>query len=269
MFSVIIPIYNRFSVLQRAVESVLLQKFQEFEIILVDDGSSEDVNFILEKFIDSRLRIIRSLHMGASVARNVGIANARFEWIAFLDSDDWWVPEKLDRFRSFISQNPAFDFVYSGFSYWDDVKNVATPIIHLPTKDLKHILLVNNIIYGTSIAVVKRSRLQEVNGFDISFPARQDIDLYVRLSRIIEFGFIAESLCFISFKSEKRISSNPVNRLIGYMMFYRKHRSYMDFSQRSYTCKRILYFAYRCKNWRVIFQFVIPAIPSIVLKLKY
>ncbi|HYC84125.1 MAG TPA: glycosyltransferase [Chryseosolibacter sp.] len=269
MFSVVIPVYNRSSVLERALESVLTQTCQSFEILVMDDGSQEDITVVTGKFDDPRIKVVRLLHMGACVARNVGIAMAKYEWIAFLDSDDWWHAGKLAEFKKYIEANPDRDFVYSAFSYWDETSNVATPIMDQPVANMTSILLVDNIIHGTSIVVIRRKRLMEVDGFDVTFPARQDLDLYVRLSKIVRFGFIPVSLCYISYKTEKRISTNPVNRLVGYVMFYKKHRGIMTFGQRVYTSKRILFFAYRCRDWKRVFAYVLPAIPSILFKFKY
>ena len=97
MVSVIIPVYNRFQTIQYCIESVLIQSYQDFEIIVVDDLSTDNTCDIVESLKDARIRLIKlDKKGGAQVARNKGIIEARGEWIAFLDSDDLWEDKKLE-----------------------------------------------------------------------------------------------------------------------------------------------------------------------------
>ena len=92
--SVIIPTYNRESYLERAIISVLEQTYTDYELIIIDDGSTDDTVSILNKY-DKNIRKYSILHSGVSAARNFGITKAHGQWIALLDSDDYWLPEKL------------------------------------------------------------------------------------------------------------------------------------------------------------------------------
>ncbi|MGA7301658.1 MAG: glycosyltransferase family A protein, partial [Candidatus Sulfotelmatobacter sp.] len=94
--SVVIPTYNRAGTVPRAIESVLAQTFTDLEVIVVDDGSSDDTGKVLGEMFGERIRYFAQVNQGASIARNRGIEEARGEWIAFLDSDDLWEKEKLE-----------------------------------------------------------------------------------------------------------------------------------------------------------------------------
>lgn len=109
MFSVIIPCYNRSEEVEHAVRSVLNQSFTDFEVIVVDDGSTDNTaEYLNNHFSDSRLRIVSIAHIGRSGARNCGIETARGKWICFLDSDDEYMPGVLEAFRHQITSNPDF-----------------------------------------------------------------------------------------------------------------------------------------------------------------
>ena len=103
MISVIIPTYNRASLLPRALDSVLRQTWEDLEVIVVDDASRDDTPQVMAACTDPRVRYIRlEKNSGACVARNTGVAQARGEWIAFQDSDDLWLPEKLEKQMAYL-----------------------------------------------------------------------------------------------------------------------------------------------------------------------
>ena len=104
-FSVIIPTFNRAYCLERAIDSVLNQSFKDFELIIVDDGSTDDTVEVLKKY-QNKISYIKTKNLGVSHARNVGIKKSRGEWIALLDSDDEWHENKLELQNKFISENP-------------------------------------------------------------------------------------------------------------------------------------------------------------------
>ena len=118
--SVVIPTYNRASKVRNAIESVLAQTVSDFEVIVVDDGSSDDTGRSLEEIFGDRIRYYPQANQGASVARNKGIAEARGEWIAFLDSDDLWEKEKLEwQFRSLERFGPKCGGCYTDTRFYN------------------------------------------------------------------------------------------------------------------------------------------------------
>src|SRR5690606_38944730 len=96
MISVVIPLYNKEVYIKQTIENVLKQSYQEFEILVVDDGSKDNGPAIVKSFTDSRIKLIQKINGGVSSARNVGIQNAKYEYIAFLDADDIWLPNHLE-----------------------------------------------------------------------------------------------------------------------------------------------------------------------------
>ena len=119
--SVIIPLYNKAPYLRRALDSIAAQTFADFEVIVVDDGSTDDGATIVEKYPDSRFRLIRQANAGPGAARNAGIAQARGELIAFLDADDEWLPEFL------------YESVRLLESFWPEVASVTCGYIEHPS----------------------------------------------------------------------------------------------------------------------------------------
>lgn len=113
--SVVIPLYNKASYVQRALESVLAQSVSDLEIIVVDDGSSDDGLAVVERFRDARLRVIRQTNAGPGAARNRGLAEARSDYVAFLDADDQWMPDFLEDGVSTLDRHPAAAAVSCGW----------------------------------------------------------------------------------------------------------------------------------------------------------
>lgn len=123
--SIIIPTYNRAHLIERAIESVLHQTYQDFELIIIDDGSTDNTDDIINKFQKKDDRIIYLKHdrnKGGSAARNTGIKASRGEYIAFLDSDDEWLPEKLEKQMDFFESN-NYGFIYCNMIIEDKIDN--------------------------------------------------------------------------------------------------------------------------------------------------
>jgi glycosyltransferase involved in cell wall biosynthesis len=183
--SVVVPAYNRVALLPRAIESVLHQTYQDFEIVVVDDGSTDGTARSLEGFRDSRIRCVRlSRRGGAARARNVGIRTARGEWIAFLDSDDEWLPPYLERQLSRLRAQPEAAVVSCPCSH--EVGGVLTPRPRkpLPEGDVFDVLIMDQTRRSmtASAHIVRRDALLAVDCFDEQLPAANDLDLLLRLA---------------------------------------------------------------------------------------
>jgi len=116
LFSVIIPVYNGAVTLARAIESVLAQSYAGYEVIVVDDGSTDGSRAVARDFAE-RIRYFRQDNAGVSAARNAGARHARGEWLAFLDADDWYYPDRLRRHAEWIMRDPALDFLTGDYDY--------------------------------------------------------------------------------------------------------------------------------------------------------
>ncbi|MBK0347367.1 glycosyltransferase family 2 protein [Aerococcaceae bacterium zg-ZJ1578] len=149
LVSIITPVYNAERFLEVMIESIVNQTYQEWELILVDDKSQDNSVQIMEKWqeIDSRIRYIElEENSGAAVARNRGMAAARGRWIAFIDSDDFWTPDKLSFQLSFMQMTKAA-FTYTDFALVDENGNVIKPQVHVPDR-----LDYNGLLKNTAIA---------------------------------------------------------------------------------------------------------------------
>lgn len=270
VFSVVIPVYNRMELLRRAVSSVLAQSFTQYEIVIVDDGSASPVGDTLSEVPFEKLKYIKTPNMGAAVARNIGISLAKGQWIAFLDSDDVWLPQKLQRVYEHIGIHGDTFCYYSGFRFVNssDGKMINEIIEPKIPSNYTDALKVGNPILAFSSFVASRNKILEVNGLDKTFKARQDVDLYMRLSKISSFICIPEVLSEFYVNAEDRITSNFKNRLQGFISYYDKYSEMLSFSNKSYLSKRIVYFAYRTGKWGDMMKYLIRAVPSILFKVK-
>lgn len=115
--SVVIPVYNGAGTIARAIESVLAQTYQAHELIVVDDGSTDDTAAVVADF-GARVRYIRQPNSGVSAARNAGAAAATGDWLAFLDADDWYYPDRLRWHAQWIGRDPSLDFLTGDYDYW-------------------------------------------------------------------------------------------------------------------------------------------------------
>lgn len=257
LFSVVIPTYNRINELKKAIKTALAQTENNLEVIVIDDHSTDGTVAWLQTIKDSRLQVLSNKRTkGACGARNTGIEATKGKWIAFLDSDDWWDLLKLEIIKKNIELHPQYNVFYSA-CYYVNSKGDLNPI---PTTgvsgNLTKFLGRMNPVRGFSGLVVKKPSLIEVGCFDETLPARQDIDLYFRLSAKEQFRFIPDLLVYVSFFAENKISFNPKNRLAGWMKVYKKHKASMSLSDRVYQQKRIASFAFQAKAYHIFLLFL-------------
>ncbi|MBW2623476.1 MAG: glycosyltransferase [Deltaproteobacteria bacterium] len=181
MVSVIIPSYNRAGILSRAIDSVLAQTFRNFELIVVDDGSSDETPEVLEGYRD-RLKALTIRHGGVSAARNRGIKEAGGEFIALLDSDDSWLPEKLAVQTDFFIRNPSARICQTGEIWHRRGKRVNPGKRHQkPSGDIFYPSL-KLCLVSPSTVMIGRDIFDDVGLFDESLPACEDYDLWLRIS---------------------------------------------------------------------------------------
>jgi len=229
--SVIIPIYNRAHVLARAIQSVLDQTYQDFEIIVVDDGSTDNTEEIVKSFNDPRIRYIRhEENKGAAAARNTGIKAAKGEFIAFQDSDDKWLPEKLEKQMKVFENAPAkVGVVYTGFWRIENNKKIYIPFSWLTQKEgnIHKELLKENFI-GTPAALVRKECFEKAGMFDEKLPRLQDWELVIRLSKYYNFKCIDEPL-LISYYTLDSISANNDALIKALKLILSKH--FNDFAE--------------------------------------
>jgi glycosyltransferase involved in cell wall biosynthesis len=223
--SVIIPTRNRASYLGGAVRSVLAQSFDDLEIIVVDDCGDDNSERVVTSFRDPRIRYLRhDRQRGGAAARNTGIAHASGEYIAFLDDDDEWYPEKLARQMSVLGASPPeIGGVYTGYFIVDRSSGqIRGQIVPNHRGDLSQALLAENCIGSTSSMLLRRSCLDKVGGFDERLPSFQDYDLWLRLARKYQFECLRAPLLKY-FVHGKKIWTNPQALTQGLELMLRKY----------------------------------------------
>ncbi len=196
--SVIIPTYNRADLIGRAIQSVLNQTYQDFEIIIIDDASTDNTEEVVNSFGDERLRYIRHKeNSGESAApRNTGIKAAKGEYIALLDSDDEWLPEKLEKqINKFHSVAPDVGVVYCGYASVLD-KTGETLAEHMPNErgDVFESAVDGSIRLGGDTPLIRKECFQKVGMFDLEVLGSDDWDLHIRLAKEYKFDFVPEIL---------------------------------------------------------------------------
>ncbi len=191
--SVIIPTYNRAKTIKRAINSVKQQSFQPKEIIVVDDGSSDETAKILDSI--EGIKVLRQENKGVSAARNAGIKIAQSEWIAFLDSDDWWFEDKLLKQASFHKKNPEI-FISQTDELW--IKHGVQIIKPKKFAKKKQGFIfepsLKMCLISPSAVMIHKSIFEDVGLFDENLPACEDYDLWLRITKKYYVGLIDEPL---------------------------------------------------------------------------
>lgn len=224
--AVIIPTYNRAHVIARALRSVLNQTYRNLEVIVVDDGSTDDTQRVVESFADSRVRYLRSAgNRGATAARNLGIRNSSAEFVAFQDSDDEWLCDKLEKQMVVFAQAGGnVGVVYSGFFRIEGKKAFYYPSDAVSNKsgNVLAALLRGNFV-TTQAAVVRRECLLSSGMFDEQLPRFQDWELFIRLAKRFEFICVDEPL-LLAYYSPVSITASERNLSVALKMILEKHQ---------------------------------------------
>ncbi|MBE9214636.1 glycosyltransferase family 2 protein [Plectonema cf. radiosum LEGE 06105] len=193
--SIIIPAYNAMNYLPQTLESVLKQTFTDFEVLIINDGSSDNIVEWFYNIVDSRVKLISQENQGVSAARNIGIKNSKADYIAFIDADDLWEPTKLEKQLQCFKDNPSVGLVHSAMTMIDqEGKSLGRTFISNVEGDaLKPLLEQNTIV--TSSVIVRRSCL-DVGNFDNNLRSSEDWELWVRIALRYPIMLIKEPLVF-------------------------------------------------------------------------
>lgn len=190
LVSVIIATYNRADLVVQAVESVLNQTYGNIELIVVDDGSTDHTHKALERY-QGKLTYIYQKRSERSKARNEGFRHSGGDYIAFLDSDDLWLPTKIEKQAQLLNEEPDVGLVYTDVQFVDSNGNAHVGAVSWDTPQRAHMyedLMTHNIITGTTSSVmVRRTCLNDVGLFDESMNTCEDLDLYRRIARYYRF----------------------------------------------------------------------------------
>lgn len=184
MFSVVIPLYNKELSIQNTIQSVLNQSYQDFEIIVINDGSTDDSVKVVNNIQDLRLRMIHQENKGVSAARNRGIKEAKYEWVAFLDGDDLWGNNHLEEVNKMMTVFPNEKVYVTSFEYSDKrimYKHKREDSIFKIENYFKEAIREN--LMWTSIVVVHKSCFDAIGFFNQILVRGEDLDVWARLAK--------------------------------------------------------------------------------------
>jgi len=225
LVSVVIPTYNRANLLPRALDSVLNQTYENLEVIVVDDGSKDDTEEVMKEYDDPRVKYIRfEENKGANVARNTGIKSAESNFIALQDSDDKWLPKKLEKQMDLYLEDPDTPkLVYCKVrGTFANGSTVTVPENWVnPKEGYLHDQLLRSNFVSTVGMLTEKKCLEKVGYFDEELPRKQDWDLALRLSKHFEFKFIDEVLVH-AYHEDQHIQSDVDALLEAYELIFEK-----------------------------------------------
>ncbi len=237
LISIIIPVYNGESTIQETICSIWAQTFQDYELIVVNDGSTDSTLSILQTYTDPRLRVISTTNQGLAATRNVGIKHALGKYISFIDADDLWTPDKLEsQLDALLKDTTGASVAYSWTSPFEE------GIVYSPNQTricgyvYEYLLLENFIASGSNI-LVEKALIDEVGGFDEELRYCEDWEFYLRLAAVSPFVVVprgqilyritstsmsskvkmVEDNCRLALGRAARFKNIAVSKVYGYM----------------------------------------------------
>lgn len=250
MVSVVIPTHKRAMQLQKAIDSVIEQTYSEWELFVVSDGFDQKTDDLMGQRYCQNEKIVYLTYpnsLGANHARNIGINSSRGEYIAFLDDDDIWRPEKLEKQVQVMERDRKIGLVYTGkqIIYWINRKKIDYYSSAKYQGDLSKKILFQNVIGTTSSVLVRKSLLEEEQ-FDEKLSAAQDYDLWIRLCQKTKVGAVDEPLLlynnYVDKDREKQISASTDRYLEANEIIMKKYLLYFGELSRAELDRRHTYF---------------------------
>jgi len=194
--SVVIPVFNGAAFVDRAIRSVLNQTIRDVELLVVDDGSTDDTPDVVKAFTDPRLNYLRKTHGGPNSARNLGIRHSR---LGFLDCDDWWLPDKLEAQLDRSRAAPDAGFIYCSANTFDLSGNLLTTLpARIEGYVLKDLLLGNEVTGSGSSAIVRRQVFRQTGLFNEQILFAEDWEMWLRIAAWTRFAKVSQPLTCIT-----------------------------------------------------------------------
>lgn len=229
--SVICPVFNSITYVKKTVDSLFAQTLLPCELIIVDDGSTDGTPEFLQAYVASlRTRVefvlLINAHRGPGAARNSGVAHARGDWVAFLDSDDIWLPEKLATMTRYLRQFPEVNFFchHEEFVRDDDTSSVLAYAQGYQKELPLPVQLYQMNLFSTSAVLCRRQLLKKYGLFDESLMSAQDYELWLRLSPHIHVKFVEEVLGRYIERPGNITSGRVSSRLLNELRIAWRHR---------------------------------------------
>ena len=268
--SVIIPTYNRAHFIKKAINTVLEQTYQDFEIVIVDDGSKDNTEEVVNGIKDDRIRYIKhEKNKGEAGARNTGIKNSKGEYIAFLDTDVTWSRDKLERQFNILESSPEdVGVVFTGVEFIDyKTQEVASRWIIRENVNEK----VFDSIAGAPdppSMFIRKSAFLDVGLFDESIPFNVDTEMDIRLAKKYKFVLIDEFLTFSTVNHERLSNSPDIDHIKGLEIIYEKHKDDLTRSYCYNLCNRVAGNYMLKKDFKKAKKFLFSALKNKPYKIK-
>lgn len=223
LVSVVMPTYNRACLLGHAIQGVLDQTFKDYELIIVDDASVDNTMDIVARFNDDRIMYFRhEKKSGGSSARNTGIKAARGEYIAFIDDDDEWMPDKIEKqVEKFGKSSGKTGLVYCGYQYIYQGKAISDVIPEVRGKAFNESLI--RCFVGAPTPLVRKDCFNISGYFDESLPSCQDWDMWIRIAKYYEFEFDPKILAKVNVHGDQ-ISTSLKNKILARKVILEKYK---------------------------------------------
>jgi glycosyltransferase involved in cell wall biosynthesis len=217
MFSVIIPLYNKENNIRETINSVIEQTYSGFEIVVVDDGSTDNSFEIVNGITDPRIRLITQKNQGVSKTRNRGVVEAKYNFIALLDGDDQWSPTFLEEMKALIEICPEASLFGCTWAWVHPDGRVAISDYNIPQNfrgyvDNYFVTGVHNTLFNSSSVVFKKNAFIEIGMFDEGLTIGEDIDLWFRFALKKKLAFVNKCMSYYLLGAENRASKNKKNR---------------------------------------------------------
>jgi len=262
--SVIIPVFNREKLIQRSINSILNQTYKNFEVIVIDDASTDNTSENIAQLKDKRLRHFKNdINLGPSKSRNKGIELSTGELIAFQDSDDEWYSDKLEKqVDLFFRSGEETGAVYCGMEFIDykTRKKIGESI---DKSDFK-----KNFISGSFFRspanvslIIPKNVLNDIGGFDERLFAHEDTELAIRITKKYDFALIDEVLVRVT-RNHNQLMANTFNYIRALEIIYEKHKDYLSRKILVGLCKQIA-------NYYILTDNIDKAKSAVKCSLKY
>lgn len=215
-FSIVIPLYNKASFIENTLKSVLNQSFLNYEIIVINDGSTDESEEKVLKFKDSRIQLFNQKNQGASVARNLGIEKAKYDYIAFLDADDLWMENHLETLKNLIENFPNAGIFASRYQLFLNEGEVSTPKFKGISADFYGIVpdffdaSINHPIATSSSIAVPKYIFEKIGYFKPKISSGQDVDMWIRIASKYPVAISAEITASYLHYIENSLSKTPI-----------------------------------------------------------
>lgn len=245
--SIVLPTYNRAHVIKSSIDSVLTQTYQNFELIIVDDASTDCTKEIVDSYSDARILYIQSKkNSGAAAARNIGADKARGFYLAFQDSDTIWAPSKLELQMQFLSVHPEIALVFHPYLSINEKQTVFDPPRLRLSSLSSHIFydLLAGPLIGAPTIVMKTDVFRSLHGFAEQFRSFEDYEFSIRVAKDYEIGCLPEAL-LRSYHPDAGINLNYHEILHTNFYILKKYHSIIasDMNLEATQAERLFYYA--------------------------